>query len=142
MEIGGSGAMYVAERPGQMRHGGRERPNASTMASSALSELDTNEDGVLSNEELGIDSDKFSKQDTDGDGVLNRSELEAGAQAHIEKMRQRFEMGQEMESAEMADRSMAMQAYENAGSASSLYASGAAAGANNQMVSQALNLVA
>lgn len=52
-------------------------PSAEDISTKTFDEKDTNEDGVLSAEELGISEEAFSSLDTDDDGAVSQDELVA-----------------------------------------------------------------
>ncbi len=56
------------------------------MSKNIIAEKDTNKDGVLSAEELGVSAAKLSTVDTDGDGSVSESELTASLKTNREKM--------------------------------------------------------
>ena len=56
------------------------------MSQDIISEKDTDGDGVLSAEELGVSAANLSKVDTDGDGSVSESELTASLKTHREEM--------------------------------------------------------
>jgi Ca2+-binding EF-hand superfamily protein len=56
------------------------------LANSILNEKDTNGDGVLSAEELGVSSTQLSELDSDGDGTISQSELTEGLKSQREEM--------------------------------------------------------
>lgn len=58
----------------------------SEMAQGILEEKDTDGDGVLSAEELGVSAENLSAVDTDGDGVVSESELTASLKSQREQM--------------------------------------------------------
>ncbi|MGB5867228.1 MAG: hypothetical protein WBG69_05060 [Arcobacteraceae bacterium] len=55
---------------------GGKGPNASQMASDIFSTKDSNQDGLMSIDELGISSELFTSLDTDQDGSITQEELE------------------------------------------------------------------
>lgn len=55
-------------------------PNASEMASEIFTKNDTNEDGLLSIDELDISEELLSSMDSDGDGSITQEELAQGLQ--------------------------------------------------------------
>ena len=56
------------------------------MSQKIISEKDTNKDGVLSAEELGVSAANLSKVDSDGDGSVSEAELTASLKSHREEM--------------------------------------------------------
>lgn len=56
------------------------------MSRNIISEKDTNKDGVLSADELGVSAANLSKVDTDGDGSVSESKLTASLKSHREEM--------------------------------------------------------
>lgn len=75
-------------RPSPPEDSAEQAEEASTQF---IDELDTNGDGVLSAEELGLDDDEFADIDEDGDGLVSQEELKAEMQAQMEKMKAQFE---------------------------------------------------
>lgn len=64
---------------GSEGHRRGQRPDPEEVSDRIISDLDTNEDGVISAEELeaaGLFSQKIAEADTDGDGSVSREELE------------------------------------------------------------------
>ena len=61
-------------RPSPPEDSAEQAEEASTQF---IDELDTNGDGVLSAEELGLDDDEFADIDEDGDGLVSQEELKA-----------------------------------------------------------------
>jgi Ca2+-binding EF-hand superfamily protein len=59
-------------------------PDASAIGGQMLSELDADEDGLLSGEELGDLSGELSSADTDGDGLISEEELVSAISAEME----------------------------------------------------------
>lgn len=59
-------------------HGGHGGPNMEEMTTQIFDSKDTNGDGYLSADELGLDSDTFSSFDSDGDGNITKSEMQTG----------------------------------------------------------------
>ncbi len=55
------------------------------IAQDVIGEKDTNQDGVLSADELGVSAEQLSKVDTDGDGSVSQSELSAALKSDHEK---------------------------------------------------------
>lgn len=58
----------------------------SQMSRKIIDEKDTNQDGVLSAEELGVSAGNLSAVDSDGDGSVSESELTALLASHREEM--------------------------------------------------------
>ena len=52
------------------------------MVSHLMSKKDTNGDGMLNIEELGVSEDVFAKIDKNGDGLAGRAELSIAARTH------------------------------------------------------------
>jgi len=67
------------QKPGAM-------PNASQMASEIFTKNDTNEDGLLSIDELDISEELMSGMDSDGDGNITQEELAQGLQTLFENV--------------------------------------------------------
>ena len=61
-------------------------PNASQMASEIFTKNDTNEDGLLSIEELDISEELMSTLDSDADGSITQEELAQGLQTLLENV--------------------------------------------------------
>jgi len=57
---------------------GQQGPNASQIASDVFSTQDTDSNGLMTIDELGIDEDLFASWDTDEDGAITQEELEEG----------------------------------------------------------------
>jgi len=53
-----------------------QAPNATQIASDIFSASDVNEDGIMTQDELGVSDDIFSSLDTDADGSITQEELE------------------------------------------------------------------
>lgn len=62
-------------------------PNTSNMASELFSSKDSDEDGLLSLDELGISEDLFSSMDSDEDGMVSQEELEEKLQSMFEDLK-------------------------------------------------------
>jgi len=94
MEIGSiDGMQQGMSMSGLRRPPGEPSEDAEDMSTKIVDEQDTNEDGLLSAEELGEDSDVIANLDEDGDGLLSQSELQSGLQAKMEEAQSSFESG-------------------------------------------------
>ena len=94
MEIGSTSGMQQGLRMEGMRPPPppeNSAEHAEEMSTKFIDELDTNGDGVLSAEELALDSDEFADIDGDGDGLVSQEELKAAMQAQMEEMKAQFE---------------------------------------------------
>ncbi|WP_027184498.1 hypothetical protein [Desulfovibrio inopinatus] len=67
------------------------KPDASDIASRAVTDLDEDESGSLSIEESTLSEEAFSSIDTDGDGELNESELSAAVEDENSDLRTALE---------------------------------------------------
>lgn len=74
-----SSTSYATSMMQQMQQMQRkEPPSDADVASTIIENSDSDADGLLSLEELGIDEDTFNSMDSDGDGSLTLSELTEG----------------------------------------------------------------
>lgn len=73
--------LEIPSPPGQ-----KGSPNTLQMASDIFSQNDTDNDGLLTLSELGIDEDLFSSIDEDGDGNITQNELAQGLTALFESV--------------------------------------------------------
>jgi len=104
MEIGSMSGMQQGMPMDGMRRPKGPPPDAEKMSASIMEQQDTDGDGLLSDTELGIesDSDLLSSLDEDGDGFLSQTELQSGIQTTIDAMKAGFDSGT-MPSTETAD---------------------------------------
>lgn len=65
----------------------KEPPSASELSSKVFENSDSDADGLLSIDELGLNEESFSNIDTDGDGSLSSSELEQSISSSLEEMK-------------------------------------------------------
>lgn len=65
----------------------KEPPSATELASQVFESSDTDTDGLLTLEELGIDEEIFASMDSDGDGSLNSSELANSISSQLQNMK-------------------------------------------------------
>jgi len=160
MEIGSTSGMQQGMRMDGMRPPPPPKDAAKAaeeVSNKFIDELDTDGDGVLSNEELSLASDEFAEIDTDGDNLVSQEELKTSMQSQMEEMKAKFEAGgtngmtppeasglmqlvHEMGSENMGSRAKASQAYE---SMQSNMFSGSQAGASyntDQMLLEQLNM--
>lgn len=94
MEISSTSGMQQGLRMDGMRPpppSGDSAEQAEEASSQFIDELDTNGDGVLSLEELSLDSDEFADIDEDGDGLVSQEELKSALEAQMEEMKAKFE---------------------------------------------------
>lgn len=66
---------------------------AENMSAEIMAKQDGDEDGLLSVDELGGDSDLLAQLDEDGDGSLTQSEFQSGLQSLMEEGAAAFESG-------------------------------------------------
>lgn len=71
--------------PPPQQGGGHGGPNVAEMTTKIFDSKDTNQDGFLSADELGLDKDTFSSIDSDSDGNITKDEMEKGLKSLFEK---------------------------------------------------------
>ena len=91
--LGGMNGMQGMRRPPK----GNSSEHAAEMSARIMKQQDADEDGSLSANELSTssssDSDLIAKLDTNGDGILSQEELLGGIQTNMESMKSQFESG-------------------------------------------------
>ncbi len=75
MEISGISGFSASGFSMSLQGQRRPEPDASDIASRAVSDLDGDDNGTLSLKESTLDEDAFNTIDTDGDGELSQDEL-------------------------------------------------------------------
>lgn len=65
----------------------KEPPSATELTTQVFENSDSNEDGLLSIDELGLDEETFSSMDSDGDGSLSSSKIETSISSQLESMK-------------------------------------------------------
>lgn len=88
MDANGDGQLDENDRDAHMAQGPPPPPpppgsGDQTDVSSLIESLDTNGDGVISEEESGLESELFGQIDSDGDGLLTQVEMENHAAAML-----------------------------------------------------------
>ena len=79
-----SSSSYASQMMQQMQR--KEQPSAGQITSDVFENSDSDGDGLLSTEEIGLSEETFSLMDSDGDGTLSSSELEDGISSKLQSM--------------------------------------------------------
>lgn len=90
----GFGMEGIRAMRGHPRPTGDPEADAEKFSTKIMEENDADGDGLLSLEELEIDSEHFAKIDTDGDNLLSKEELQSDMQSKMEEMKAKFEAGE------------------------------------------------
>lgn len=92
VQMGGMGSMQGMRRPP-----GDPSQHAEKMSARIMEQQDADQDGQLSASELTTESssgsDLIANLDTNGDGIVSQEELQAGLQSNMESAKSSFESG-------------------------------------------------
>lgn len=97
MQSGMEQSAFFGGLQAQMSESDKQAMDAE-LGSKILADKDTDGDGSLSADEMGLSEDEFNTLDTDGDGLVSQDELTAGLTAR----RQEFEAGMQAQQGQTA----------------------------------------